>query len=164
MLELPVIMILFGSTIHTAKECYQISFPPVAESIPKTNINVSEAVNKIMLNTITIDELTPCDKNSLPNTNVFIMLRRSESIDDHPELKEVHFQLAKSCKKFEIHFRDNSDFSIFEDFQDLSLAEKSDTDKALPESHVAETEIWYQLKTFVKGFKDILVNNKSIWE
>lgn len=160
-------MILFGSTIHTAKECYQISFPTVAESTSINHINVSEAVNKIMLSTISTDGLVPCDKNILPTTNVFILLRRSEPIDDgHPELKELkNFKLAKSCKKIEIHFRDNSKFSIFEDFQDLSLAEKAEKrDEALTESHGAETEIWFQLKTFVKGFKDILVNDKSIWE
>lgn len=70
-----------------------------------------------------------------------------------------NFKLSKSCKKFVIQFRDSTDFNIFEeDFQGLNL-----NNKVCEVDNVTPIEIWFQPKTFVKGFKDVLVNNKSIW-
>lgn len=153
-------MVLLGSTIHTAKESYQILFPSVNELILPTLVNEASVVKMILLKIIETDELKSSDKQLLQATNVFVLFRQSNPTDGQSEFNELrNFKLPKSCKQFAIHFRDSSDFNIFEeDFQGMSLAEK------LPVDCVeTETEIWYQSKLFVKGFKDILVNNKSIW-
>lgn len=153
-------MVLLGSTIHTAKESYKIVFPAVSEIIMPTFVNETSVVKMILLKIIETDELKPGDKQLLQPTNVFVLFQQQSLIDDKAELNELkNFKLPKSCKKFAIHFRDSSDFKIFEeDFQGMSINEKS------PDVfNETEPEIWYQSKLFVKGFKDILVNNKSIW-
>lgn len=151
-------MIIFGNTIHTPKESYKIVFPDIKET-SLTNINETVEVKKILLRIIQDDDLKTNDKDQLATTNVFILFKRLEPIEEHPDLNELrNFKLAKSCKKYSIHFRDSSDFEIFdENFQELSLSEKPLLDKE------EEDAFWYQSKTFVKGFKDILVNNNSIW-
>lgn len=156
--ETSCFMILFGSTIHTPKESYEITFSKFNETLLPTFINETAEVRKILLRIIQNDDLKTSDKDQLPQTNVFILFKRQVPVVEHPDLKELrNFQLAKSCKRFSIHFRDSSDFDIFdENFQGLSLTEKPSTD-------AEEEEFWYQSKTFVKGFKDILVNNQSIW-
>lgn len=155
-------MIIFGSTVHTAKECFQITFPSVNESSLPTLFNETSTLNMILLKIVESDELKQSGKHQLPPTNVFVLFRKSQPrhIEEHPHLRELkNFKLIKSCRKFQIHFRDSSDFSIFEEgFEELSLSESSPADE-----EEAEDDTWYQSKTHVKGFKDILVNSKSIW-
>lgn len=151
-------MLIFGSTIHTAKESYLIQFPSTNENTLPTLYNETTLVRRILLRLIENDELKACDKNLLHPTNVFALFKKPETNDDNSSLSALKcFQLPKSCRKFAIQFRDSSDFDIFEDFKDLSLNTKEKTDLSLDHGE------WYQSKIYVKGFKDILVNNKSIW-
>lgn len=149
-------MFVFGGTIHTAKESYVIHFPAISPQTFPTFVNESSAVKRLLLKVIEVDELKPCD--ALQATNVFILFKKQETLDDSSDLLALrNFQLPKSCRKFSIKFRDSLDFEVFDDnFKELSLDEKQ------PESE-SGSSTWYQSKTFVKGFKDVLVNNKSIW-
>lgn len=148
-------MFVFGGTIHTAKESYVIHFPAINPQTFPTFVNETTAVKRLLLKVIEVDELKPCD--ALQTTNVFILFQKQESLDESSDLLALrNFQLPKSCRKFSIEFRDSLDFEVFdENFKELSLDEKQ------PESE--SDSVWYQSKTFVKGFKDVLVNNKSIW-
>jgi len=153
------LLVIFGSTVYTAKEAYEILFPEVNESILPTLVNETSLIKTILLKII---QNNASDLTVMPPTNVFILFKRYQPIEDHPELTELkNFKLSKSCRKISIHFRDSSDFKILEDFneefQELNLNETSSNNVEV------EHEIWYQSRTFVKGFKDILVNNKSIW-
>lgn len=150
-------MFLFGNTIHTAKESYRIMLPSTSDTKPPSFINESAEVKRILLRLIQHDDLMTIHKDQLPQTNLFVLFKRLNPINDHPNLNEIrNFKLSKSCKKFSIHFRDASDFEIFEEsFQGLNLDGKMESEE--------EEELWYQSKTYVKGFKDVLVNNQSIW-
>lgn len=156
-------IILFGTTPWTPKESYSIMLPKVNDTVLPTFVNESTEVKKILLQIIQNEELKTTDKNQLPQTNVFVLLKRSEPIGEHPDLNELpNFRLAKSCKKYSIIFRDSLDFEIFdENFQELSLTEKS---SPAVDNDAEGEKFWYQSKTHVKGFKDILVNNQSIWK
>jgi hypothetical protein len=155
------LLIIFGSTIHTAKECYQVMFPKINSTIPPTFVNETSAINTILLKLIQCDELKVSEKDLLAPTNVFVLFKRPQPTDEHPELNELrNYKLPKSCKKFSINFRDSSEFEIFtneleEEFQNVSINDL--------EEETFGDEIWFQSKHFVKGFKDVLVNNKSIW-
>lgn len=124
-----------------------------------TFVNESAVVKMILLKIIETDELKPCDMQLLQATNVFVLFQKPNINDENSEFNELrNFRLPKSCKQFLIHFCDSSDFSIFEDFQGMCLSEKT------PEAFDRQnSDIWYQSKLYVKGFKDTLVNNKSIW-
>lgn len=150
-------MFLFGSTIHTAKEAYHIVFPPVNKTSLPAPSNEAAAIRRILLKIIEEDWLKPCEKHILPVTNIFILFGASESNSNQPDMNQLkNFKLSKSCKKFIIQFRDMTDFNIFqEEFQGLQLNEN--IDKEIPPVN------WVQAKVFAKGFKDVLVNNKSIW-
>lgn len=150
------LMFVFGGTIHTAKESYLIQFPAINPQTFPTFVNETTAVKRILLKVVEVDELKPCD--ALQTTNVFILFQKRENPEESSDLLALrNFQLPKSCRKFCIQFRDSLDFEVFdENFKELTLDEKG------PESE-SDSNIWYQSKTFVKGFKDVLVNNKSIW-
>lgn len=132
-------------------------FPKVNEILLPTLVNETAVVKTILLRIVQNQDLK-CDKHQLQATNVFVLFKRPQSIaDDNPDLmiELRNFKLTKSCRKYLFKFSDSSDFDVFdEDFQELSLCEKPQDDSE---------EFWYQSKTYVKGFKDILVNNKSIW-
>jgi hypothetical protein len=160
-------MILFGSTIQTAKESYQILFPHFDDISATSQINEMSVIASTMLELVQVDGLLNIEE-TLPITNVFILFKRrkqdnEERQDDLIELR--NFKLAKSCRQFNIKFRDPYDFEIFDDnnfdkFKDLSLKESNWTNKT---DQSSSEEIWYQSKAYVKGFKDSLVNNKTIW-
>lgn len=151
------LLLLFGSTVHTAKEAYEIMFPKVNEILLPTLVNETAIVNAILLRIVQNEDLK-CDKHQLPATNVFVLFKRSQPLaDDNIDLmiELRNFKLSKSCRKYLFKFSDTSDFEVFdENFQELSLCEKEKDDSE---------EFWYQSKTYVKGFKEILVKNKSIW-
>ncbi|CRK95016.1 CLUMA_CG008502, isoform A [Clunio marinus] len=150
-------MILFGSTIHTAKESYLINFPKVNDDLLPTYVNETSEVKKILLKIIQNDDLRLCDKTSLGLTNIFVLFRKVADYEISSDFIELpNFKVSKSCNTFSLNFRDSTDFDIFdEEFQELTLSEVT----AINDSQ----EVWYQSKTFVKGFKDILVHSKSIW-
>lgn len=116
-----------------------------------------------MLKIVQSDEFLS-GKDQLPVTNVFVLFKdlcNSSKSDNLIELR--NFRLAKSCKQFTINFRDPTDFEIFDDdFKDLSLSDMVKL-RAEKTDNCAGEGVWYQSKTYVKGFKDALVNNKSIW-
>lgn len=153
-------MFVFGSTVYTAKESYEIHFPEVKDISLPTLVNEDNTVKTILLKIIQSADLKTIDNHVLPATNVFVLFRRSQSInnEEHHKLQELkRFKLSKSCRKYSIHFRDSTDFSVFnEDFQEINLQEETCIGGN-------DEEFWYQSKAFVKGFKDVLVNNKSIW-
>jgi hypothetical protein len=154
------LMILFGSTIHTVKESYQV-FVPESESKPLhyNEENENNEINSTLLRIIQTEGLKPSSQ-VLPQTNVFILFGRSDPVEDHPDFICLkNFNLSRSCKKHLIHFRASTDFDILtDDFAEISLDdEPTETETLLNQYY------WLQSKTYVKGFKDQLVNNNSIW-
>jgi hypothetical protein len=158
-------MILFGSTIQTAKESYQISFPYINEISEGSRSSDVSLISSIMLELVQIDGLLNLEE-TLPLTNVFILFKRKkcDNQNDHQQdlIELRNFKLSKSCKQFKIMFRDPSDFEIFDENYD----EKSENNVCENRENIktdVSDDIWYQSKIYVKGFKDSLVNNKTIW-
>jgi hypothetical protein len=126
-----------------------------------TYFNETAMLRKTLLHMIQSDLKLP--SNSLKATNVwFLFNRKDKNLQENTNLHEIReFKLNKSCKIFHIHFQDSSEFDIFEEeFNNLSIGEdKHDSEKTDEQNNIR----WYQSRTYVKGFNDILVNNKSIW-
>lgn len=91
----------------------------------------------------------------MPATNVFVLFNKITPIetDDLTEIRD--FRLNKSCKKFSIKFNDATSFEVFQDFDEILMIKEEKTEE--------EGAAWYQSKVYIKGFTDVLVNNKSIW-
>jgi hypothetical protein len=129
----------------------------VKEGIFPAHVNETSALRKTLLQIITNEQLK--HQSQLPLTNAFILFNRYEPTTNE-NLSEIrHFKFNKSCKIYTLNFRDTSDFEIFqENYQEV---EEEGVLKVKEET--AASDNWYQSKTFVKGFNDTLVNNKSIW-
>ncbi|CAG9808403.1 unnamed protein product [Chironomus riparius] len=137
-------LIIFGSTIMTAKEAIWIKFPTITNCIFPSYLNELSIQKKILLQLIQSENFKNLFSNPLSITNAFILF---EQFDDENLSKGLckikNFKLNKSCKKYAISFNHSSDFEIFcEDLQDLNLA-------------FEDEEVWYQSKIFIKGFNKI---------
>lgn len=154
------IFLIFGKSIFTAYEAYEVILP-MLNSSTATSINETSTLKQILLQLIQNDNL---HYTQLAATNIFVLFNRPIAIDNSDLIELRDFKLNRSCKKFRISFRDVSpehDFEIFQDdFTDmLNLSDK----KTEKEEAYEEKSVWYQSKIFVKGFNDVLVNNNSIW-
>lgn len=141
-------MILFGSTIHTAKESYQIHFPAVKDDPLPSYVNEVNAIRSVIMKVFETPEIRALFGLELQLTNTFILFGRCQPIEDKSDLTELrNFKLPKSCKTLSFRFRGSSDFEIFEEnFKELSLDLKETETKQLS---------WFISKTHVKGFNDI---------
>lgn len=148
-------MFLLGGTIHTAKESYTIKFSP---NIKDDHFPGDEeaTARHILLKILEHKDMKMIHDHTLYTTNMFLLFKRDcLAIDDSDFSELLDYELPNSCKKFFITFKyPNHQFEIFEEhFQEMDLC---DTEEA-------EAAKWCQSKQFVRGFKDVLVNNKSIW-
>lgn len=159
---------VFGKSIFTAIEAYEIQFPPLPnENSSPTFINETATLRRVLLQLVQNDILLQhCQQ--LPATNVFFLFNRSIPIESDDLIELRDYKLNKSCKKFSIKFVDaTTSFEVFQDNFDDMLTIKDESDDEIEKTDLF-TEIiepnWYQSKVFVKSFNDMLVNNKSIWD
>lgn len=88
---------------------------------------------------------------TLPITNVYILIKKSKHNLEQEEhfLPKDNFKMPANCTQVNFDFNE-SKASIGSDYLDSNNA--------------CECECqWYQSKEIIKGFKDELVNGKSIW-
>jgi hypothetical protein len=151
------VVILFGSCLASAKESYQIHFPQTAVEAQPSYVNETSALQKVLLQIITSDQMKATNK-ALPITNTFLLFNRNKpATTDNLELSLLrNFKLNRTCKKITFNLRDASEFEIYQETNEQQQQHGARTDEP-------ESDNWYQSKVFVKGFNDILVNNKSIW-
>ena len=153
------VFIILGASLFSPKESYLINLPQAKELIGSYNQpNNDDKINQILLKLVQNENLKV---NHLAATNTFIIFKMKTS-SNNPQLTEIkNFKIPPSCHKFIIHFKDNSnlDFEIFEDsFKEMKINKKN-----LAPDNPDDVDIYYQSKVFVKGFNDISINNKSIW-
>ena len=153
------VFIILGASLFSPKESYLIHLPQTKDLIDSHNHpNNDDKINQILLKLVQNENLKV---NHLAATNTFIIFKM-KTLSDNPQLTEIkNFKIPPSCHKFIIHFKDNSnlDFEIFEDsFKEMKINKKN-----LAPDNPDDVDIYYQSKVFVKGFNDISINNKSIW-
>lgn len=149
-------MFLFGSTIHTAKESYVVKFNTNRADDHLISCDEEAAAKNILLKILDHKDMKMIQDQTIKQTNLFLLFKRDYlTVDDSAFTELTNFELPKSCKKFFVTFRyPNHQFEIFEEqFQEMDLCA---TEKCEPVT-------WCQSKQYVKGFKDLQVNNKSIW-
>lgn len=162
-IEVPTqVFIILGASLFSPKESYLINLPQSKELIGSYNhSNNDDKINQILLKLVQNENLKV---NHLAATNTFIIFKM-KTLSDNPQLTEIkNFRIPPSCHKFVIHFKDNSniDFEIFEDsFKDMKINKENKAPDNQKETD--DVNIYYQSKVFVKGFNDISINNKSIW-
>lgn len=142
-------LIVFGSSIITAKEAYQVKFPTITSCQHPFYMNEAAMLHKIILKLIQAESFKCLFTSPLSITNSFILFERYDDDGLTDGLSRIrNFKLNKSCKKYAIKFRDSSDFDIFcEEIEELKLC-----DIGCEEADEREEDIWYQSRVFIKGF------------
>lgn len=88
-------------------------------------------------------------------------------------LRNISEEQYTNCCQNLIVYRDLSSIDICNPQSDMENAttKVTRTDSGTIENrtlnvynNLVEHHVWYELNTFVKGFKDVLVKGKSIWE
>lgn len=157
--EIQEVLILFGSTLSTPKESYLIKLPATTKFHNHEQSHLDESLRQVLLNLVQNEMLD--NKKVLKTTNMHVLIKHpavpSETFgDDLTNLKRLgDFKTPVSCHNVIIHLKNSNDFQIFDDFQNLTVN--------VNETKTESESSWYQSQIVVKGFNDILINNKSIW-
>ncbi|CAO1430355.1 unnamed protein product [Diamesa serratosioi] len=160
-IEVPVqVFILLGASIFSPKESYLINLPQTKELDGSFNQpNNDDKINQILLKLVQNEHLK---ETHLAATNTFIIFKMKTLSNNSQLTKIKHFKIPPSCHKFVIHFKNNSNFDIFEDsFKELQINKENNAPDN--QKKTDDDDIYYQSKVYVKGFNDISINNKSIW-
>lgn len=57
------------------------------------------------------------------------------------------------------------DIAVFESISELNLSEKVETvEEGVVDKNQTDNVLWKEAKVFIRGFKDVFVKGRSIWE
>ncbi|XP_055627859.1 uncharacterized protein LOC129769537 [Toxorhynchites rutilus septentrionalis] len=180
------ISLLFGSTIYTAKEAFQIDVPTVNRNhYSAHHRNALEPILKhLALEMMLTDEFQPSGKISGP-TNIFILLGVTPGSDQENNSTETttawqiieNYQLPINCHKYEINVsqRDSNthlhcckEMDVFDDLVQALQLNQNDTPAVNLNGNgdlTNSTEfVWYQIGDPLKGYKEVLIRGKSMWD
>ena len=139
--------------ISTAKESYRLKLPQISTH-SLVNFNEMETSNQILLSISQMINQN-INKKPLKPSNMFILLKSVGDVDENI-MKNFNLHddsdVPVSCSQVNISLKNVNHFSIFQDFDDLKIEEKE------------ISQNWISSNQFVKGFNNILINKKSIWE
>ncbi|KAK4887619.1 hypothetical protein RN001_003890 [Aquatica leii] len=173
------LLIIFGSSIHTAKEIYTIRIPSLAFGhLEENHVRINcKHQHKVMRNIVFSDAWVKAMNSSFPPTNMYVLIEKCDVKHDGQKT-DLDFQLTKQysmCSRVKnvcIHlsYDENSKHNccknlvIFEDLKDkensnINDASNSNTNDTTDE--VIEKMLWFQSKTFIKGFKECFINGVS---
>ncbi|XP_065086082.1 uncharacterized protein LOC135708061 [Ochlerotatus camptorhynchus] len=179
-------MVLFGSTVYTAKEAFVINLPMADENhyAQHHRQGLESALKQITKQIILAEELCPSGKFIGP-TNTFMLLglvpmcrteqsRMSSEVIEYRPIE--NYQLPASCQKYVIDVSVRGvcneklicckRMNVFSDsFQSMQIEEMKEVmnDKKQQEVHENPENMWYQIGKGIKGYKDVLIRGKSIW-
>lgn len=173
------VLILFGSTIATPVEVYHIKLPRISRNhTPESHIPETTQAVKHILVALTISHELHSIATDLRHTNMFVLIhKRDDSSSNVNDLfRKSNFFIPNKCRKFILNIQNKTDdmsdettpdccryMNVYNELNNLNIVvpkELSDTD----ERKANEKYAWFESNIVVKGFKDVLVKGKSIWE
>lgn len=170
------VMILFGSTVYTAKEAFQVNLPPVnPQHHPDLHRPTLETALKqlVMAMTLSEDLQNGIEKITGP-TKMFLLLNRAETTaESYCSWQRMdEFRLPASCRRHIINLSQSSvqrltcckEMPIYEEDSAVENGQEAldikGKDEEDPEEQLAA---WYQIGEGLKGYKDSEVKGKLIW-
>lgn len=177
------LMILFGSTVYTAKEAFQVNLPPVnPDHHPDIHRPALETALKQLAMALTLSEdLQTGSERITGPTKMFLLLKRTETDLLEPcssWQRMEEFRTPASCRCYVISLiQQNGDqqqqqltcckeMVIFsEEGNGVEQEEVAmDIEEERAEEGVEALEpVWYQIGEGLKGYKDAEVKGKLIW-
>lgn len=176
-------MVLFGSTLYTAKEAFIINIPMADKRhYPQHHRQRLEpALKHLTRQLILSEELRPSGRFIGP-TNIFMVLGMAATGDPGKLSPQIeyrlldNYQLPMNCQKYVINVTVQGaneeklaccrQMDIFSDsLQVLSIddSQEAPVDRKQINELVTRETIWYQVGKSLKGFNDVLIKGKSIW-
>uniref|UniRef100_A0A1B0DA30 Uncharacterized protein n=1 Tax=Phlebotomus papatasi TaxID=29031 RepID=A0A1B0DA30_PHLPP len=159
-------VILFGATIFTPKEIWHVEFPKDMKTNFWSTRNSQQAVDQIVSAIGFHKQLWESFSRQLLPTNMYLMLKIDESKTISQGFLEMFtknedFTIPGRCPVSKITIQNNlSESAMGNRFLDLSFL--GDVLHRSPEKKTENCQ-WYECDVSVKGFKDVLVKGKSIW-
>ncbi|XP_050067459.1 uncharacterized protein LOC126556266 [Anopheles maculipalpis] len=177
------LMFLFGKTIYTAKEAFVIKLPPVDTNHFGANHQDTLAgiLRKIGLQLVVCKEIVTV-QNVLGDTNVFVMLQLSTTLEPVSELYGVklldEYKLPSKCTSYAIELKTTNvcDGEISSNCcQQLKIysehAERSSEISTIDDTQKIETEPgatlatrWFLLDSVVSGFSLKSAKQNQMWK
>ena len=128
---------------------------PAASTHSNVNSNETDILNQILLSVSQNMSQQPIKKPLKP-CNIFILLKTKTPVENNHQSSNFSsfndFEVPSSCSQMNINFKNLAHFSIFEDFGELTISDEK------------KCTSWLLCNGFVKGFNDVLIKNKSIWD
>ncbi|KAF5293265.1 hypothetical protein FQR65_LT11005 [Abscondita terminalis] len=180
------VLIIFGSSVYTAKEVYTFKISNLASDHLEENHSYNNAKNqhKVIRSIVLSEEWVKAMTTSIPPTNMFVLIQKCAV---KPDEEKTDFQLTSqysmcssvknvsvtlSCNKTTRHNCCNN-LLIFEDLndrEDKNLINHLDDCSGTGNSTSGNTDdftekmFWFQSKIIIKGFKEYFVNGVSATE
>lgn len=176
------VMLLFGSTVYTAKEAFQVNLPPVNPNHhPDIHRPTLETALKQVAMVLTLsEELQSGSERITGPTKMFLLLQRTDSTDLREPCcsswqRMEEFRLPASCRRYVINLVQKigdqqqltccKEMVIFSEDgnggenAEVAMAEEKRTEEGVE----ASRPVWYQVGEGLKGYKDAEVKGKLIW-
>ncbi|KAJ6632728.1 hypothetical protein Bhyg_17218 [Pseudolycoriella hygida] len=177
-------LVLFGATSQTPKEAFLINIPPITKYHHAVNHqdSITRIAKSITMSILTSSKFYEID-SKLNTTNMFVLLnskvKPSNMCEDRFQLYE-DFRLPRSCKTVVLNLRNTSPptkmnccehLVVYDDLlnDSLNVVDKQmasmeiNCDKSDDVTDDITGMGWHGSTVFVRGFKDVLVKGKSIW-
>ncbi|XP_014372038.2 uncharacterized protein LOC106721588 [Papilio machaon] len=176
------VCIALGGTPDTSKEVYRLLLPSYCHKSQCHSKHIASD-QKIQMNVfrtlVTSDVLSKVFQNTLPPTNLHVLLKKKNSTCDVVCTDSFvlfnGYRLPRSAKVVVIDFRTEShenlsccnNFEVFEEvitknLTDLKICDNENDVEDFNEIESSSTMSWYQSCYVMKGFRDCIVSGSSI--
>ncbi|XP_039428991.1 uncharacterized protein LOC120412552 [Culex pipiens pallens] len=173
------VLLLFGSTVYTAKEAFQVNLPPVnPDHHADLHRPALETALKQLAMALTLsEELQTGSERITGPTRMFLLVNRVETESEVPcpsWQRMEEFRLPASCRRHVINLFQNSrdvrrltcckEMPIYEEEGDVEIGQEAMEVEEEGEEEPEELALaWYQIGEGLKGYKDAEVKGKLIW-
>uniref|UniRef100_A0A1Q3EWG0 Uncharacterized protein n=1 Tax=Culex tarsalis TaxID=7177 RepID=A0A1Q3EWG0_CULTA len=173
------VLILFGSTVYTAKEAFTVNLPTVnPHHHPDLHRTTLETALKQLAMAMTLsEELQTGSERITGPTRMYLLLARAETSEAEPcpsWQRMEEFRLPASCRRHVINLSQSSseqrrltcckEMPIYEEDGGVENGQHVMDIEGESEEDPEELEfVWYQIGEGLKGYKDAEVKGKLIW-
>ncbi|KAF5273130.1 hypothetical protein FQA39_LY07620 [Lamprigera yunnana] len=175
------VLILFGSTLYSATEMYTIEVLNLITGHLEENHVQSNSRNqhKVLRNIMFSEEWLQAMNRTIPPTNMYILIEKygSKMYEEKPELE---FHLTKRytiCSRVKnvsiilqcdrnVKYNCCNSLLIFEDknSREGNCSKSNQDDECTISNFNNDETLWFQSKTFIKGFKECFIKGVSASE
>ncbi|KRT78324.1 hypothetical protein AMK59_7289, partial [Oryctes borbonicus] len=163
------VLIIFGTTLYTAKEVFRINMPILQRNhIEANHIKfIQKNQQKILRHIFLSQDWLKAMENVCPTTNMYVMLKKYREHTNEESIfiptSSYDIPINSNCITINLDYKDENDHvccSNITVFNDSISSSHKTSHIGNNMSHKSE-EVWYEAKLSLKGFKDCFINKVS---